>query len=137
MKIFKLLIVVFTAFLFYTCSEETSHEISGFWQLQQITYPDSTTEPVDTVFYAFQKQTAFSFTVLVNPDSATISYGYLYFPEDDHVRIKMDMDHGISENEFLSFSGWASTDETFLVDIHGNKMTLIDSRQRVFQFKKF
>ena len=135
MKIFKLLIVVLVAFVYYACSNETSHKINGYWQLQHVTYPNGKIEFVDTVFYAFQNQAVFSFTTLINADSTSISYGYLDLPEENQIYIKMDLNH--SDPDFLTLSGWASTNETFVIDFQGNKMEMIDSQERVLQFKRF
>ena len=135
MKIFKRLIVVFVALICYSCSDEMSHTINGYWQLNQVTYPNGRIELVDTVFYAFQKQTVFSFTTLINADSTCISYGYIDLQEENRIRILMDLNH--SDPDFLALSGWTSTDETFSVDIQKNKMNMVDSRERVLQFKRF
>jgi hypothetical protein len=132
------LIVVVAAFLSYACSDEISHKVEGYWKLQQVVSPDGDIQKVDTIFYGFQKQTAFSFTVLVSPDAMYqyYAYGYLYFPESNKIRIKMELN---SDNldAFLQYSGWSSSDETFLIDINGNKMRLVDSKERTFYFIKY
>ena len=135
MKIFKLLTAVLVILTWFACSDEMPYKIEGYWQLKQVSYPNGRVDLVDTVFYGFQKQTVFSFTTLENADSATISYGYLDFQGENKIRIQMDMNH--SEPDFLTLSGWRSTDEIFSIDIRRNKMEMIDSQERVFSLNRF
>jgi len=136
------LIFLLIAF-FYSCSDDTSHQLNGQWQLKTIEYPDGNTSRVDTIYYSFQKQTVFAFTHLINPEAASLSYGYLDFPSDSEVCISMDTQKDNEGNfiniinDFLEISGWNDYSQTFNIQkVNGSNLVLIHN-DTIYSFKRF
>ncbi|MDR2691501.1 MAG: hypothetical protein LBB73_04280, partial [Dysgonamonadaceae bacterium] len=93
----QLLFLIFTPLVFFaTCSDGDKPAINGMWQLKAI--EDSLhTIPVDTIFYSFQRQSIFSYTILQEkeslPATTTVIYGFIDFPDNNHLHIQLDKNH--------------------------------------------
>ena len=112
------------------------------WQLKTIKDSNGNETQVDTVFYSFQNEVVFSFTVTAD-NSKSVSYpyyGYMDMPSVDKVHVLIDR---ISDTEhiesFLSLSGWSSADIIFDIKDYTNKnLVLFDSESgNTFTLKKF
>jgi hypothetical protein len=121
-KMFFLLLA--TMILFITCSDDIQHEMNSFWQLQEVIYPDGTVSMMDSIFYAFQREILFSFTVMNDEEISSISYGFIQYPASDYIIITMDTS-GLSigtmknvKNDFLIRSGWNDYSDTFNIQLN-------------------
>jgi hypothetical protein len=87
--------IILALFLLSTCSDGNKPEINGMWQLKTIRDENNKhTQYFDTIFYAFQRQSIFSYTQLHEREgeaaTSTIIYGYIDFPDNDHLHILPD-----------------------------------------------
>lgn len=92
-----LLFLLFIPLVFFTvCSDGDKPAINGMWQLKTIEN-GLHVQPVDTVFYSFQRQSIFSYTLLQEKESLpatyTVIYGFIDFPDDNHLHIRLDKNH--------------------------------------------
>ncbi len=127
-----------------SCSDFYQTKLNGQWQLLNITYPSGTiTDDILTQFYSFQYERLFSYTTLLTPDSSSISYGYINFPDPDVVLVSMDttgLSAGSLRNihpKFLEYSGWDSYQKKFDITFNDKTMTLRDEKNIVYIFKKY
>ena len=139
-SIFLLLV---TIIVFISCSDNIQHKMNGFWQLQEITHPDGTMFVMDSIFYAFQRETLFSFTVMNDAESSSISYGFIQYPDPNHIIIAMDTT-GLSQggmtnvdNDFLLRSGWNDYRDTFNIKLNGKNLYLTDNYNKKYSFRKY
>ncbi|MDH8702733.1 hypothetical protein M2138_002102 [Dysgonomonadaceae bacterium PH5-43] len=84
--------IIFSCICFNCCDDKDLPDINGMWKLESVKQDDNT-HFVDSVYYSFQRKTIFSYTLL-NPKgsnpASNIYYGYVTFPEDNKLFIKMD-----------------------------------------------
>jgi hypothetical protein len=80
---FRMYIYLFVAFYgtsgFYSCKSDEASDINGYSKVISIELPNKMSIAVDSQFYAFQKKYVFSFTRLIDPSNAAISYGYIKY----------------------------------------------------------
>jgi len=137
----KIFFCILLLLLSVSCFKYKHYRLEGMWQLKTVQDTNGNTVQVDTVFYSFQREALFSFTLLENPKEATIFYGYVDMPADNKVHVKIDRNmHGNDDFEwFLSLSGWSSADLVF--DIENNRhenLVLFDSENgKRYTFKKY
>ena len=112
------------------------------WQLKTVEDVDGNVTQVDTVYYSFQREAVFSFTMLKNPKQAlAVIYGYVDMPSDNKVHVLID--HKSAGNDdfrwFLSLSGWSSHDVVFDIKRYNNTdLVLFDSGDgKTYTLKKF
>ncbi|GEM_PF-1272622 len=127
------------------CSDDIPDRLNGYWQLKDIT--NAATEevtPVDSVFYSFQHERLFSFTVSYKADSSRISYGTISFPEENIVQITMDTilleangDYKNVAPDFLQVSGWESHQKAFFIDVGDKKRLKLYDDKNLYSFKKY
>jgi len=138
----KLLFGILSMLLLVSCDYYKNHRLDGMWQLKTIKDSNGNETQVDTVFYSFQNEVVFSFTVTAD-NSKSVSYpyyGYMDMPSVDKVHVLIDR---ISDTEhiesFLSLSGWSSADIIFDIKDYTNKnLVLFDSESgNTFTLKKF
>lgn len=122
----QLLFLMFIPFVFFTaCSDGDMPAINGMWQLKTIEDSARAVQSVDTVFYAFQRQSIFSYTVLYEhenqPATATQIYGYIDFPDSDHLHIRLDENYYNQE----SFVLWKDTGVVYdIIRLDAKHLTL-------------
>jgi hypothetical protein len=79
------------------CCDGDRPEINGMWQLKTIQDENRNSQIQDTIFYSFQRQSIFSYTQLHEkegqPSRSTIVYGYIDFPDNNHLHILLDKIH--------------------------------------------
>ena len=118
-----------------------NYKLDGMWQLKTVQDMDGNKTHVDTIYYSFQRKTIFSFTVLNDPKSASVIYGYVDMPSDDKVHILIDNRSSGSDNfqRFLSLSGWSSSDVIFDIKKYNkSNLVLFDSGNgKTYTLKKF
>ncbi|MDR0864699.1 MAG: lipocalin-like domain-containing protein [Candidatus Symbiothrix sp.] len=85
--------ILILAFL-TACQDADLPKVNGMWQLKTIQEKDHTTQAVDTVYFSFQRQAIFSYTLLngdtSKPNSTVIIYGYVDFPAENKMHIQLD-----------------------------------------------
>ena len=118
-----------------------SYKLDGMWQLKTVQDIDGNKIHVDTVYYSFQRETIFSFTVLNNSKSASVIYGYVDMPSDDKVHVLIDDKSSGDDNfkRFLSLSGWSAADVVFNIKKYNkSNLVLFDSGNgKTYTLKKF
>jgi hypothetical protein len=139
----KTITTLLAIFMFgiFSCSDDIDHKINGQWQLKTID-ENGVISQVDTVFYSFQRGMIFSFTTLVNPDSTSISYGYISFPAENELLISLDTtrnEDGYLYNvvgDFKELSGWDNLYNLFTIESIDNKNMVLSSDGKIYSFKK-
>jgi hypothetical protein len=77
--------------LLVSCLDPDLPHINGMWQLKSIANANGSIEPVDTVYYSFQRQAIFSYTITDGSgDPVNPFFGYIDFPANDKVHIELD-----------------------------------------------
>ena len=120
----QLLFAIFIPFLFFVaCSDGDNPAINGMWQLKTIEDSTRAVQQVDTIFYAFQRQAIFSYTVLYG-EEASILYGFIDFPNNDHLHILLDK----SYYSQASFVLWKDTGTVYdIIRLDAKHLTLSQS----------
>ena len=138
----NLLYSILSILLFASCDNYKNYRLDGMWQLNTITDINGNEIYVDTVFYSFQRETAFSFTITENSKFVSyLFYGYMNMLSDNKVHIlinNISIEHERIEL-FLLLSGWSSADIIFDIKNYNNtKLVLFDSGSgKTFTLKKF
>ena len=137
----KILFYNLLLLLLASCDNYKNYRLDGMWQLKTVQDADENIIPVDTVFYSFQREVLFSFTLLDNPQQATVIYGYMDMPADDklHVLIDKNSAWGGDLDKFLNLSGWSSVDIVFDIKKYNHsELVLFDSENgKTYTLKKF
>ncbi|GHT42294.1 hypothetical protein FACS189437_10130 [Bacteroidia bacterium] len=85
---------IFLFFFLVSCLDPDLPHINGMWQLKTIVDEKGNVQAVDTIYYSFQRQAVFSYTVLnanpANPDPTELFYGYIDFPAENKLHILID-----------------------------------------------
>ena len=155
----KVLLYSMLSFLLLTsCESFKSYRLDGMWQLKTIEYEDGKIEPIDSVFYGFQRECVFSY-IEVPRRSFSPFYGYIIEISKDDKKIHIEMDKRWSNNYndwknnepdkvldyvndfiyFLSFSGWSSANITFEIKKYDKSHLILSDpgNGKIFTFKKF
>jgi hypothetical protein len=105
---FSLLPIFVLIAVFQACSDGDRPEINGMWQLKTIQEENQNAQTVDTVFYSFQRQSIFSYTLLYEQEgkasTTVVIYGYIDFPEQNRLHIQADKDSRYYENALLPWN---------------------------------
>jgi len=124
----------------YSLDYYKDHKLDGMWQLKTVQDAEGNVTPVDTVYYSFQREVIFSFTILQNPKQAIQLYGYVDMPSDNQVHVLMDKTFaGDNFERFLSLSNWSSADIVFdIKKYNSSDLVLFDSEDgKTYTLKKF
>jgi hypothetical protein len=94
----KQIFLAVAIFLFFNaCSDGNRPEINGMWQLKTVEDENKNSQIIDTIFYSFQRQAIFSYTILKEeegkPATYSILYGYINFPEENQLLIQLDKNY--------------------------------------------
>ena len=138
----KILFSILSALLFVSCDNYKNYRLDGMWQLKTIQDRNGNEVSVDTVYYSFQRETVFSFTVLENPSYANYPFcGYMDMPSDNKVHVLIDSNSAGNDNfkRFLSISGWSSADIIFdiIKNNHANLVLFDSGNRKTYTLKKF
>jgi len=138
----KLLYSILSILLLVSCDNYENYRLDGMWQLKTITDINGNESRVDTVFYSFQREAVFSFSITENEKFVYYPfYGYMDMPSDSKVHILLTEISTYPERIelFLLFSGWSSADITFDIKNYNNtNLVLFDSESgKTFTLKKF
>jgi hypothetical protein len=118
----QLLFAMFVPFLFFAaCLDSDKPAINGMWQLKTIEDSTHTVQSVDTIFYAFQRQSIFSYTVLYRQEGFSI-YGFIDFPDNDHLHIQLDKNYYLQAPNVL----WKDTSIVYnIIRLDAKHLTLL------------
>ncbi|MDR0413473.1 MAG: lipocalin-like domain-containing protein [Dysgonamonadaceae bacterium] len=77
-----------------SCLDFDLPNVNGMWQLKTIQSEDGNIQAVDTIFYSFQRQAIFSYTILHEREQqaavAEVIYGYVEFPGSGQLHLLLD-----------------------------------------------
>lgn len=123
----NLLFAILLLLLFASCDYYKNYRLDGMWQLKTVQDSNGNESKVDTVYYSFQREVVFSFTVLESPQFAMYPvYGYMDMPSGNQVHILIN---NISDDDFigrfLSLSGWSAADITFDIKSYSNRNLIL------------
>ncbi|MDR0799490.1 MAG: lipocalin-like domain-containing protein [Dysgonamonadaceae bacterium] len=119
--------LTFSLLFFTTCLDRNLPDVNGMWQLKTIE-DEQGSHAVDTIFYSFQRQAIFSYTVLYPPErwpmEKEILYGYIDFPASDQLHIQLDPRYHIIKNLTL----WKDTAVTYTIkELNTHRLVLSHS----------
>jgi hypothetical protein len=132
---FSFYLLVFSSMYFFpACSDGDNPAINGMWQLKTIESPNHI-QAVDTVFYAFQRQSIFSYTRLQekeNPPHIQI-YGFIDFPASDRLHIQLDKRY----YQFAPYVPWKDTAVIYDIIRLDAKRLILSENDTVYYFNKY
>ena len=123
---------------FISCINSDWPDVDGMWQLKTIEDPNGHTQTVDTIYYSFQAQQLFAFTQLnagqLQFEPTYIMYGYVDFPDKDHLHIFLDPAHvGL-----FYLLPWHIEDVTYFIrKLTSKEMILENQGDTIYRFIKF
>ena len=139
MKKYALLSILLLCFLI-SCIDRDLPDVDGMWQLKTIEYKTGQKQTVDTIYYSFQAQRLFSFTQLNNAgwlqfEPVFIMYGYVDFPDKDHMVIQLDPAHG----GFFPLMPWDLINTTYFIQKLTSKEMILENEEDkdIYRFIKF
>jgi hypothetical protein len=141
----KLFFFIFVPFAFLgACSDGDMPAINGMWQLKSIEDANRTIQPIDTIFYAFQRQSIFSYTLLQEqenrPATSIVIYGFIDFPAHDRLHIQLDKDAKYYKNALLPWNwGEKSPENDVIYDIVklNSKNLILFHDKKTYYFVKY
>jgi hypothetical protein len=106
------------------------------WQLKTIQDENKNIQKVDTIFYSFQRQAIFSYTILTGTSSdLPVIYGYVDFPAKDKLHIQLDrMYEQTSEPDRMLWKGMQT--EYDILKLTSKEM-ILEQEGKLFNFIKF
>ena len=123
---------------FVSCINSDLPNVDGMWQLKTIEASSGHTQTVDTIYYSFQAQRLFTFTQLntgpLQFETTYIMYGYVDFPDKDHLHIFLDPAHvGL-----FPLMPWQMEDITYFIQkLTSKEMILENQGDSIYRFIKF
>jgi hypothetical protein len=132
----NLVLVGVVLFTFFTaCNDDNLPDINGMWQLKTIEEDNHPTQTIDTIFYSFQRQAIFEYTLLHEEENLPATYtaicGYIDFPNNDHLHIQMDKSVFINkvtgEKEYFQLDKllWKEEETTYEInELNSKKLKL-------------
>ncbi|MDR0682252.1 MAG: lipocalin-like domain-containing protein [Dysgonamonadaceae bacterium] len=86
--------MIIILFCFSSCLDFNLPNVNGMWQLKTIQDENENIQTVDTIFYSFQRQAIFSYTILQEKENeaetSILIYGFIDFPDNDQLHIQLD-----------------------------------------------
>ena len=136
MKKHVLLSILLGCFL-VSCINSVWPDVDGMWQLKTIEDKTGHIQTVDTIYYSFQAQRLFTFTQLnagpMQFEPVFIMYGYVYFPDKDHMNIQLDPAHGM----LFSLMPWDLENTTYSIRKLTSKEMILENEGDIYRFIKF
>jgi hypothetical protein len=118
---------------FTACNDSSLPDINGMWQLKTIEDANHQTQSVDTIFYSFQRQAIFSYTVVHQDKSDPPIYGFIDFPDKDHLHILLDTGSEWQKEQVL----WKEMNVTYEILLLNSKYMQLSQNGIVYSFNKF
>ncbi|MDL2323448.1 lipocalin-like domain-containing protein [Bacteroidales bacterium OttesenSCG-928-A17] len=126
MRNLRLIFITIWALCAFSCVDNDIPNTNGMWQLKTIEDKEGIIHPVDTIYYSFQRQCVFSYTSLekneLGHEKAWVRYGYVDFPNDKLMHIKMDQGNDEATLNSLPWKGMEVEYE--ILHLSSKKMTL-------------
>jgi hypothetical protein len=118
-----------------TCSDGDKSAINGMWQLKAIEDSTHHIQPVNTIFYSFQRQSIFSYTILFEkenqPATSIVIYGFVDFPAQDYLRIQLDKSYYKQASSVL----WKDTSVVYkIICLDAKHLTLLQEQDKTFYY---
>jgi hypothetical protein len=109
------------------------------WQLHTIQDENNRIEMVDTIFYAFQRQTLFSYTIIDEEVGRSDQiYGYIDFPDNDHLHILLDERfHDCCRPAIWEVNGKRQIAITYAIVRLDSKHLTLSHDKKTYHFTKF
>jgi hypothetical protein len=126
--------------LLTSCLDPDLPNVNGMWQLKTIQEKDDTVWMVDTIYYSFQRQALFAYTIL-NSDTAQtnptdIIYGFVDFPGKEELHIQIDKkytNNQIAIDRLL----WKDIHTTYTILKLNSKEMILGQDEKKYNFIKF
>jgi len=136
MKKLLFLLPVIIAFI-SACSDGDMPTINGMWQLKTIEDAGHEVRAVDTIFYAFQRQSVFSCTILYEADNKPATsiqiYGFIDFPDSKHLHIQLDKSYYWRAPYVL----WNDTSVVYDIIRLDSKQLVLSGEGEIYHFNKY
>ncbi|GHT07314.1 hypothetical protein FACS189432_01280 [Bacteroidia bacterium] len=127
-------VILFSLFLI-SCIDTDLPRVNGMWQLKSVSDENGGLQTVDTLYFSFQRQAIFSYTVMnASGNSASVIYGYVDFPEDGILHIQLDKRY---EEKPPSTWRWKDTSVTFYIEKINSKELILRQEGMKYNFIKF
>lgn len=120
-----------------SCVDRDIPNMNGMWQLKTIEGVDNSIRPVDTIYYSFQRQRIFSYTILktneIGHEEAWVAYGYVDYPDSERMRIVMDKAYEGAISALL----WKDMEVEYEILHLGSKKMVLGYQGERYSFVKF
>ena len=121
---------------FISCNDPDLPNVNGMWQLKTIEDENHVISQVDTIFYSFQRQAIFAYTILYEKENeaptADVLYGYVNFPSDKQMILQLDKRYHPLKHRTL----WNDTIITYdILQLSAKKMVLSEDN-KIYSFVK-
>ena len=104
------------------------------WQLKSVSDENGGLQTVDTLYFGFQRQAIFSYTVMnVSGNSASVIYGYVDFPENGKLHILLDKRYEKPPSTWR----WKDTSVTFDIEKINTGELVLKQEGMKYNFIKF
>ena len=122
---------------FISCNDTDIPNVNGMWQLKTIEDENHVISPIDTIFYSFQRQAIFSYTILHEKENvaatAEILFGYVNFPSDKKMLIQLDKRYHVLQSKTF----WNDSVVTYdILQLSAKKMVLSEDN-KIYSFVKY
>jgi hypothetical protein len=109
------------------------------WQLKTIQSSNNEIQTVDTVYYSFQRQCIFSYTLLngdtSKPNSTVVIYGFIDFPAENKLHIQIDK--GMQYDYQISRLLWKGAEITYDIVKLNSKELILEEKGTRYNFINF
>lgn len=138
-RFIKICLLLFYCPFFSSCLDSDLPNVDGMWQLKTIQDENGNSRAVDTIFYSFQRQKIFSYTLLtknaIDQDIARVFYGYVYFPAEDTLHIQLDKSYDRPDIHDLLL--WKGSEAKYNIIKLSSKELILKQDQETYSLKKF
>ncbi|GHT77642.1 hypothetical protein AGMMS50262_19200 [Bacteroidia bacterium] len=129
--------MLFLLFLI-SCTDSDLPKVNGMWQLKTIEDTENhTISQVDTIFYAFQRDVLFTYTVLYEkenaPATSEVLYGYVTFPSENKMLLELDERY----HSLLHLTFWTDTSVAYDVLKLDAKNMVLSADNKIYSFIKY
>lgn len=132
----RLLMVLFTVGLLFSCKQDIETELDGKWLLREVVTVDGSVQKVDTVWYNFQN-TLFMYQLYdAASDSHSHFYGFKNKGDEKHFQLEMKP-YVYTVNDFLEQSDWESGTREFTIDTKTYKRLILHSEGKEYRFDAY
>jgi hypothetical protein len=122
-----------------SCVDFDLPNINGMWQLKTIQDENAHVQAIDTIFYGFQRQAIFSYTLLHEKEktaaTAEVIYGYVEFPDSKQLHIQLDEKENWKKNVLWLWEG----ENNVIYDIVklDSKKMVLSRNNKTYNFVKY